>query len=207
HFKYVEIDNEVDLNKYQKFEKELNTLLPHLPQAESQAELRLRKLGRHKALGLFVPDFNTIVVDFRSSKDTHVVGGVGIQSFIHEYGHYLDFNFDEGNLSLSSAFQPIVKEYQKELNKETYKDFFDMQGKDGKYDLDYYTIPTEVFARAFELYTHEIGLRSNLMHTDMLYRSSVPYKAFTPENRERITQYFDQQFPDYRQKIQDLVKN
>ncbi|WP_243187939.1 LPD1 domain-containing protein [Enterococcus cecorum] len=207
HFKYVEIDNEVDLNKYQKFEKELNTLLPHLPQAESQAELRLRKLGRHKALGLFVPDFNTIVVDFRSSKDTHVVGGVGIQSFIHEYGHYLDFNFDEGNLSLSSAFQPIVKEYQKELNKETYKEFFDMQGKDGKYDLDYYTIPTEVFARAFELYTHEIGLRSNLMHTDMLYRSSVPYKAFTPENRERITQYFDQQFPDYRQKIQDLVKN
>ncbi len=82
-----------------------------------------------------------------------------------------------------------------------------MKGKDGKYDLDYYTIPTEVFARAFELYTHEIGLRSNLMHTDMLYRSSVPYKAFTPENRERITQYFDQQFPDYRQKIQDLVKN
>lgn len=207
HFKYVEIDNEVDLNKYQKFEKELNTLLPHLPQAESQAELRLRKLGRHKALGLFVPDFNTIVVDFRSSKDTHVVGGVGIQSFIHEYGHYLDFNFDEGNLSLSSAFQPIVKEYQKELNKETYKEFFDMQGKDGKYDLDYYTIPTEVFARAFELYTHEIGLRSNLMHTDMLYRSSVPYKAFTLENRERVTQYFDQQFPDYRQKIQDLVKN
>lgn len=207
HFKYVEIDNEVDLNKYQKFEKELNTLLPHLPQAESQAELRLRKLGRHKALGLFVPDFNTIVVDFRSSKDTHVVGGVGIQSFIHEYGHYLDFNFDKGNLSLSPAFQPIVKDYQKELNKEAYKEFFDMKGKDGKYDLDYYTIPTEVFARAFELYTHEIGLRSNLMHTDMLYRSSVPYKAFTPENRERITQYFDQQFPDYRQKIQDLVKN
>lgn len=207
HFKYVEIDNEVDLNKYQKFEKELNTLLPHLPQAESQAELRLRKLGRHKALGLFVPDFNTIVVDFRSSKDTHVVGGVGIQSFIHEYGHYLDFNFDKGNLSLSPAFQPIVKDYQKELNKEDYKEFFDMKGKDGKYDLDYYTIPTEVFARAFELYTHEIGLRSNLMHTDMLYRSSVPYKAFTPENRERITQYFDQQFPDYRQKIQDLVKN
>lgn len=207
YFKYVEIDNEVDLNKYQKFEKELNTLLPNLPQAESQAELRLRKLGRHKALGLFVPDFNTIVVDFRSSKDTHVVGGVGIQSFIHEYGHYLDFNFDKGNLSLSPAFQPIVKDYQKELNKEAYKEFFDMKGKDGKYDLDYYTIPTEVFARAFELYTHEIGLRSNLMHTDMLYRSSVPYKAFTPENRERITQYFDQQFPDYRQKIQDLVIN
>lgn len=199
HFRYVEIDDEVDLAKFKHFEKEVTQLISYLPQTESKPELRLRKLGNHKALGLYFPGLNTIAVDFRSSKDTHVVGGAGVQSFIHEYGHYLDYNYGKDSLSLSKDFQPILKAYQEEIIKEDYQDI----QTNTKYGLDYYTTPTEVFARAFELYSKEIGLQTSLMHEEVAYENSSPYRAFTSENKKQIISYFDSQFPEYRERLLD----
>ena len=192
-FSKVEIDNDVDLKLFSDFENEVGRLTKVLPKGTQPAELRLRKLGNHKAKGLFVPFTNTIVVDFRKPSEIYqnAIGAVetpGYASFVHEYGHYLDFNHSDKEkipLSLSGDFQKLLKEYQTNL-----KDY-PLTDK----EKSYYGTPTEVFARAFELYAHDAGLTGNLIGREQEYNAEtgvVPYRAFTPAMREEITYYFDQ---------------
>ncbi len=78
---------------------------------------------------------------------------MGLQSFVHEYGHALDYATGSGLLSMRDDFKPIVARYRENLS---------LNGK-GTYvanKAEYYTAPTEVFARAFELYVSEAGLNS-----------------------------------------------
>ena len=54
---------------------------------------------------MFTPFNNTLAVDFRPNDG----GGIGLQSFVHEYGHFLDYNTkDELPRSLSSDFADVV---------------------------------------------------------------------------------------------------
>ena len=54
---------------------------------------------------------NTIAIDFRDTNDD--IGGVGLQSFVHEYGHALDYATGSGLLSMRDDFKPIVARYRK----------------------------------------------------------------------------------------------
>lgn len=191
-FSKVEIDNDVDLKLFSDFENEVGRLTKVLPKGTQPAELRLRKLGNHKAKGLFVPFTNTIVVDFRKPSEIYqnAIGAVetpGYASFVHEYGHYLDFNYSDKEkipLSLSGDFQKLLKEYQTNL-----KDY-SLTDK----EKSYYGTPTEVFARAFELYAHDAGLTGNLIGREQEYNAETgiaPYRAFTPKMRDEINDYFD----------------
>ncbi len=56
YFQFIEIDNDVDLGLFSQFEKEMERMHSILPKAgDTLPELRLRKLGNHHALGLYVP--------------------------------------------------------------------------------------------------------------------------------------------------------
>lgn len=188
-FKGIELDNDVDLTQFKRFEDETMRLMARLPKTKNVPILRLRKLGNHKAAGLYVPSLNTIVVDFRNPSEihsNHAAKGeqASFSSFIHEYGHYLDYNLsknkDDLSLSLQPKFANIIRNYTQELR---------LNGVAGK-DYAYLATPTEVFARSFELYMHDaVGLRGNLNHSNY---DQVEYKAFTPKTRTTITKYFDQ---------------
>ena len=187
-FKGIELDNDVDLTQFKRFEDETMRLMTRLPKTKNVPILRLRKLGNHKAAGLYVPSLNTIVVDFRNPSEihgNHAEKEASFSSFIHEYGHYLDYNLsknkDDLSLSLQPKFANIIRNYTQELR---------LNGVAGK-DYAYLATPTEVFARSFELYMHDaVGLRGNLNHSN--YDHQVEYKAFTPKARTTITKYFDQ---------------
>lgn len=199
YFDYVEIDNEVDLKLFKQFETEMERVHAILPKTGDKApDLRLRKLGNHNALGLYVPSKHTIAVDFRDTGDE--IGGVGIQSFIHEYGHSLDYGVNDGKLlSMSEEFKPIVTRYRENIRFKAAKTYV------GK-KAGYYGAPTEVFARAFEIYVSEAGFRSPLLKTNDIYETSLEYVLFDKDMREELTAYFDQQFPALKAAIVTLNK-
>lgn len=201
YFGFVELDNDVDLEKFKDFEQEMQRIKGVLPEVERvKPDLRLRKLGNYRALGMFIPAFDTIAIDFRSSStvngDKYRPINPGISSFVHEYGHFLDHRVPEKNqdLSLDPAFKPILDNYIEQLK---VNGIYDV--KHGEVD-HYYAVPTEVFARSFEIYVHEKGLRSSLLQNNN-YSISKEYTSFTPEIRNQLTQYFDKVFPNLAKKI------
>lgn len=209
YFGFVELDNEVDLERFKDFEAEMHRVQAVLPTVENvKPDLRLRKLGNYKALGIYFPFNNTIALDFRSgsteNRGEYRPSQPGIQSFIHEYGHYLDYNLSKGDgfmnsLSLEPEFKKIINKYVEQLKVNGIYDH-----SHGKTD-HYYAVPTEVFARSFEVYAFEKGLRTSLMKND--YSKGLEYVSFTPEIREEITKYFDEKIPDFGDRIRSLVEN
>lgn len=208
YFKFVELDNEVDLKLFGDFEREMHRVQEVLPKInDTKPDLRLRKLGNYKAAGLYFPFNKTIALDFRSdsteNRDEYKPSEPGIRSFIHEYGHYLDYNLVNSDgmttsLSLEPEFRPIIEKYVEQLKENGI--YSQSHGK----TANYYAVPTEVFARAFEVYAYEKGLRSPLMKSED-YGTEPQYVSFTPEIREEITKYFDEKLPEFGGKIRELA--
>lgn len=197
----LELDNEVDLNVFKKLEKEIQKTTTVLPKTEneSQAYLRLRKLGQHKAAGVFFPHNNTIAIDYRGDDNSE---NAMIQSFVHEYGHFLDFNNqDKLPLSSSKEFREVLTKVQDKLI-----DYQDDLAKSGSKKLDYYQTPTEIFARGFEVYSSDKGLNNSLIKGKEVYNSESQYKVYTPEIKEIMNAYFDKQFPNYAERIKDYMQ-
>lgn len=108
-FRKVEVDTqkyegkEFDYNLFRKVEEDFEEICNKLPHASAQPELKLRKLGKHKAIGLYAPFLNILAVDVRNT-----------ESFIHEYGHYLDYkhgNKASESYSLEDNFEHIITAY------------------------------------------------------------------------------------------------
>lgn len=203
YFRFIEIDNDVDLEKFEEFEKEMSRVLAVLPSLDVQPTLRLRKLGNYHALGLFNPATKTIAIDFRSDQDKfpskdYENQNVGIQSFIHEYGHYLDYNSGSEQLSLTKEFRKIVIDYRENIKKLPSESLV-------SFKPNYYGTPTEVFARAFELYVSEAELETPLNHIKSVYETRDDYTAFSKESKARIKLFFDKQFPDLSNNINKLM--
>ena len=107
-----------------------------------EVSLRFRKLGNHKASGLYYYTLKCLCVDVRSPG-----------SMVHEVGHMIDYHLD--HISIKYEFQRIFDRYESLL-----KDYVrNNKGNDTailtgktKYNLSYYLQPTEVFARCFEMY-------------------------------------------------------
>lgn len=155
-FGKIEIDNDVDLSEFTDFEQavlEAQKKLPKIPEGR-EPDLRIRKLGKHRAAGLYVPHVNTICVDVRDSG-----------SFVHEYGHFLDFQGAES--SLGSDFGSVTRRYKDLLRGCP-------EGKEA-----YYGTPSEIWARGFELYAVEkLGIDSRLVKTQGEYGERFDYGPF-----------------------------
>lgn len=190
YFREIELDNEVDLKAFAIFEGEISRFIKALPKKvdADQPILRLRKIQNHgskdmETKGLYFNHLKNIVLDFRNGR---------YSSFGHEYGHYLDellgkpIKFDQNEVpmeySLNDAFRPILDKYVQNLHK---------LGVGRKY----YSIPSEVFARGFELWLSDhLHVRSNGLApaTDYNLETGKPeYRAFDAELRKDIYQQFD----------------
>lgn len=154
YFGYVEFDEECDLNlmeelcrEYQAFAKALG--IDRYP----EVSLRFRKLGNHKASGLYYYLLKCLCVDVRSP-----------QSMVHEVGHMVDYHLD--HISAKYAFQKIYDRYEELLRNycrtSNAAEVKVLRGNT-KYNLKYYLMPTEVFARCFEMYVVRIrGIDNSL---------------------------------------------
>ena len=198
-FSKVEVDTEryrgsdFDKEKFRVLENEWEKLCNHLPHSTVEPELKFRKLGKHKASGLYVPGLNIMAVDVRDSS-----------SFIHEYGHYLDYTYDQSGIisSTSHSFKDIRNIYKASLLKliqiaeETRLDL--AQAVHIKKKLDYYLTPTEVFARGFEWWVFETYTKdSELLSDEATYYSRLEYRALR-QCRHLLFAFFDTFFENYR---------
>lgn len=200
-FKGVEIDNDVDLHLLRKLEPEISDLIKVLPRATNGAKpiLRFRKLKNHGALGMYTPYNNTLAIDFRATNNGK---SSGLQSFIHEYGHFLDYNSADNQLALSDGFYLILHYTQKNIRSS--KAAKKISSK--KYGISYLLTPSEIFARSFEIYMSSIGLNNDLISDQKTYNNSnnLQYATFDTGLRKVILQYFDDLFPDLRKRISIL---
>lgn len=201
-FSEVELDNEVDLNKFHELEKDFENILAFLPKYNVKPILRFRKIQNHKAYGVFFPINNTIALDFRDENDNVGLNEPGITAFIHEYAHFLDYNYQgngiESNLSFSEDFEPI-------LNKVIAK-YLEMQKALSltPKQLNYFTRPTEIFARCFELYFDSFNLKTNLKHKTFANSKYIPILAAV--SSEEIGNYFSNLFPEMNKKKKTLLE-
>lgn len=174
-FAKVEIDNDVDPEQFRDFEaawEDAKEKLPPIP-AGREPSLRIRYLGKHKATGVFFPHVNTIAVDVRDSS-----------SFVHEYGHYVDL-VTQDNASVGRGFREVVDEYSRKVKMPA-----GMETKSG-----YYSTPTEVYARGFEMYAHErLGVDSRLLRKDKFDRFDFEPFQRSPELKEKMFDLFDEAF-------------
>lgn len=169
-FKHVEIDDEVDLARYGKLACELEARMKsrELPQiATDEHELRFRKCGRHRALGLYSPRRKAVAVDPRAPR-----------SLLHEFAHAYDF--EHGQLSASAEFRPIVKAFAQA---------YDPKSKSGG-KADYYRSPAEVFARSWETYAARHGFGGSFVEALDTYEASPAYAPLI-ENAALLDSYFD----------------
>lgn len=171
-FSHVEIDESVELDLMGKIEAEWEVLRDALPHSDVKATLRFRKTGRHKAAGIYHPFKHNIAVDPRHP-----------YSFVHEYFHHLDYTLgadaDTRQLSLSEDFSQLLHKIQKQIR--------ETPGMD---KLDYYTTPTEVFARGGELACYWSGLATSLNGNERVYAEPV-YSAYEPYREELIAWYHE----------------
>ena len=183
-FSYVEIDNDTDLSKFNLIEKEWdkvkNALNMKKRLSKVSPELRFKKLGKHRALGLYYPSLKCLCVDINSPK-----------SFIHELGHYIDYTNEEGQLSLTFKFLPVINAYKKAFEKTLLESDNDSIVKYLRRKLDYYYTPTEIFARSLEIYLVNKGLKTSFLRIDSELLLEGGYPSITDNLLDIINEYFD----------------
>ena len=146
------------------------------------------------------------------------------ESFIHEYGHYLDYKHGgKENYSLRDDFEHIITSYSnnfKIISKKKEDDLLTRLMKASKESIpsvvsleekrlsselellkqtekmfDYFTTPTEIFARGFELWVFEtITSNSSLLKNREEYSNRIEYTSFNGI-KESLFAFFATIFP------------
>ena len=190
YFKYVELDADTDLEKFHVVEKEWLQIskLFNLNELNIKPELRFRKLGKHKALGLYYPGLKCLCVDITSPS-----------SFLHEFGHHIDYTYSDTPLSLKANFREIIKIYSRN---------YDKQREDNKYlknKRNYFLTPTEVFARTFEMYLTD-KIETSFLKDKKDMNISNGYPEFSKYDIKKINSYFDKFDFNFIATKEDIIK-
>lgn len=185
-FRKVEVDTETYKGKkfnYKSFyqlESDFEYIYNKLPQPSVQAELRFRNLNGNS--GVYYDSFNTIVIDLEH-----------FSSFIHEYGHYVDYKHGKERYSSTREFSHIVSNYKETYENKLQKEDFLTQCF-YKRNKDYYMSEVEIFARAFELWVSNIIISDTpLLQTKEDYKNEFCYKIFCGFIEE-VIYYFNNLF-------------
>ncbi|UYZ38975.1 hypothetical protein OD350_29245 (plasmid) [Clostridium beijerinckii] len=174
-FSYVELDSDTDLDKFKLVEKEFLRIKKLFDMDKiKKAELRIRKLGKHKSLGLYYPALNCLCVDITSPS-----------SFMHEFGHHLDYTYSDKPLSLQYDFRNIIRAYTKRYDSH-------LDGNPYLYrKRSYFLTPTEIYARTFEMYLVIKGVSTSFLKDEDDMRIINGYPDMDKEFISVINSYFD----------------
>ena len=180
-FRKVEVDTvrlkgfTFDFDEFKELEKIWEENYDKFPISNKQPELKFRKLGKHHATGLYLSRSNIIAIDVRDTT-----------SFVHEYGHYLDYTYGDPSrttLSLREDFLDVVEAYvdllSDNLNPRTKK---------------YLSRPTEVFARGFEFWVSDKTMsETKLQKNPIEYLLSPEYIPFLVL-KDKLYSFFEEVF-------------
>lgn len=178
-FGRIEVDDSVDLSKFSKLSSEYSDYKSMLPASSESPDLRFRMTGRHHATGVYT------IVDGRKNM---AVDPRAPHSFTHEWFHHLDFSTPDGQqISRDPEFKAIVAHYKETVDRDAM----------GGSDPDRYLAPTEIFARAGELWMHErdkeAGGCSSFLDTDEAYENDFDYKPLL-DMRDEVIAFMDKKF-------------
>lgn len=200
---YVELDNEVDLEKFSKLESEFKELTKTIPFIKRKDySFRVKKLGKHKAEGIFFPHQKTIIFDINHPN-----------AFMHEWFHQLDYLLAEGHrvdyYSETTQFRNIIKLYRRKVEKKILLlDENDEWAKrwhsNSKYNKEYYFQPTEIFARCGEMYLIAQNISTSLAKTKEEILNSPVYLIDDVDFINKITATFD---VILREKVKEISEN
>ncbi len=168
-FRHVEIDDDVDMDLFQSMTGEFRArdIAGELPPVDKSAlDLRFRKCGRHRAIGVYSPLLNAVAIDPRAPR-----------SLLHEFAHAYDF--ERGQLSTQEAFRHILKDFRER---------FDTEGMSAR-EIEYYGTPTEVFARAWEVFAASRGVGGTFVDTMEAYRGDAAYRPLI-DALDEVAGYF-----------------
>ncbi len=181
YFGYVEYDEDTDLSVMEELYRQFEALAKFIGlKKHEEVSLRFRRLGNHKAAGLYYYVMKSLCVDLRYPS-----------SFAHEMMHMLDY--EHGKVSRGALFETTLMLYREAFEREVQKDATvrsQMNGR-GKYNREYYLSSSEVFARCGEIYLTRIcGVNNSVVKPD----ESACGFAYPRDQRleESIKQFFDQ---------------
>jgi hypothetical protein len=182
----VEYDERTDLVGLASFLADFRAFVESLhvdPSWGRGVEIKFRRLGRHRADGLYYPEQGVLVVDVKSAK-----------SFAHEFGHLMDYRSSAGGgtdgphaaLSRRDGFEPLRRLLVARLEALGPGDPRLGRGPRSRLSYLYFASPTECFARAFEQYAAEtMPWPTSLAGTRERYREDPLFLAAPP------TYFFD----------------
>lgn len=190
YFVDVEYDEKVDLKLIKQFEAEISMYIESFGlRVPPNGEFKVRRLGKHRAAGLYFATCNTLVVDIEHP-----------ESFVHEFMHMIDYRqnsdvFTGERLSDEREFEPLAQLYKKIVSQnmnELPEDSLVRQKFHGsnKYNKDYYFDSTEIFARCGEIYFAKLLGNSSLTKVAEMMDNSPYY----PKDRllnQLIETYFE----------------
>lgn len=181
-FKYVEIDEDTSLDILKEAERQWKIIKEALGLKKfikkDLVELRFKKLGKHRANGLYYPSLYCICTDIRNTS-----------AFLHEFAHCIDFTYEENPMSIQPEFFNIINEYRFGFEKEIAKVEDDQIKRYLKRKRDYFFTPTEIFARSFEMYLNIKGFKTSFNANEMSINGG--YIKESKKLNELITNYFD----------------
>lgn len=168
-FKHVEIDDDVDIDAYDGLQREFQRRWDggELPQIDTHRySLRFRKTGRHHTEGVYCNALDAIAVDPRAP-----------YALLHEFANAYDYA--HGQLSCSEGFRPILREFSDRL---------DTTGMTGT-ETRNAKVPTEVFARSWEVYAAKHGTGGSFVRTVDEMRDMPSYEPLL--GMDKVDDYFD----------------
>ncbi|MGQ9589330.1 MAG: hypothetical protein ACUVYA_03435, partial [Planctomycetota bacterium] len=180
----LELDPGVDLERLARFADDFQAFVRELGvSAEwgSAVELKFRRLGRHRADGLYYPVERVLVLDLKTWS-----------SFAHEFAHLMDYSAQaigpyRRTLSGGEGFAPIRARLLERMRERAGGDPR-LAHRSGRLSWGYFASAPECFARTFEQFAAEaLGRPTALVHDASRYRSDP---LFFPELPQEAFAYF-----------------
>lgn len=181
-FAYVKFDDKFSTTLWHKFVQGIKMIQPYLPNGHNKPGLYLERHSKRE--GSFDLYRNEICLDMTSASNIAALANAGLRSFLHQYGHYLDYQYADEPLSLSYEFQPLLDAYQQMY----YRRFRQM---------NYVPNSSGVFARLFEYYYYLKGIKSPLMRKQVDYQTVLDYQLIDNKMESKLILYFDHKFGNY----------
>jgi hypothetical protein len=190
YFDDVEYDESVDLKEVRHVEEEIISFIDlfnlKIPEG---ASFKVRRLGKHRAEGIFFPLFCTLAIDVSHPR-----------AFIHECWHMVDYYFLHNEKSFTGErlsdiddFSNVKKIYIKLVKKAIDKlanddPLYMRHYGNSKYNHEYYFDSTEIFARSAEMYfSTKLGSLSSLVDE----QAGIYYPSDDKELMTEIQTYFE----------------
>ena len=182
-FSRTEVDDRCDLAEFSDLQDELEARIKcgEIPQIDTAShDLRFRLLGRHRVIGLYFPRQPKIPTPCIAIDCRHPA------SLLHEFAHAYDYEHGQPSATDARFREEIMRPFSAEFRRMVKEGELPISRKKAAY----YTTPTEVFARSWEVYASVNGFGGSFVSRPEEYAFDPAYKGLL-DRKDAICAYFD----------------